>query len=210
MHRRSFRCFSLTGGLNNGLMFPAFRSEEARMRAARDTSADPAAPAAASTRSSGGVGWWRRTGRAVARWFGRRPAAADTTTQRASRIEVRPPAAWGQADSVWNSLWEWLRQSDDPAHRPVRTLEAARLDFCLALSDLTTRDAADLLRRGEHARSLRELWHLRAELYSIVARHRNQPEADRRLGRLNRHFPTGTSLATPSNASVRQKHDHLA
>lgn len=180
------------------------------MRAAPDPSADPAVAGVEATRSSGRPGLWRRTGRAVARWFGRRGPAAETTLQRPSRIEVRPPAAWGQADSVWNSLWEWLRQSEHPTQRPVRTLEAARLDFCEALGDLTTPDAADLLRRGEHARSLRELWHLRAELYSIVARHRNQPEADRRLARLNRHFPTGTSLATPSHASARQKHDHLA
>lgn len=191
-------------------MFPAFRSEEARMRAAPDPSAHPAAAAAEQAGPAARAGLLRRGALTLARWFGRHPAPVETTTQRTSRIEVRPPAAWGQADSVWNSLWEWLRQSDDPGQRPVRTLEAARLDFCLALGDLTTRDAADLLRRGEHARSLRELWHLRAELYSIVARHRNQPEADRRLALLNRHFPTGTSLATPSNASARQKHDHLA
>jgi hypothetical protein len=190
-------------------MFPAFRSEKAPMRAP-DTSAERPAPAEVLPRQAEGrTGLLRRARRTLSQWLGRRPAVAETTT-RSSRIEVRPPAAWGQADSVWNSLWEWLRHSDESAQRPARTLEAARLDFCLALGDLTTRDAADLLRRGEHARSLRELWHLRAELYSIVARHRNQPEADRRLAQLNRHFPTGTSLATPSNASARQKHDHIA
>ena len=36
----------------------------------------------------------------------------------------------------------------------------------------------------------RELWHLRADVYRLVAVHHNQAEAEARLNRLNRHFPT--------------------
>ncbi|HSI61013.1 MAG TPA: hypothetical protein VLA16_25875 [Ideonella sp.] len=144
----------------------------------------------------------------IRRLLGRSPARG--APYRASRIEVRPPAVWGQAESVWVSLWDWLRQSDGASERPLRILDEARSDFCAALKDLDGAPASDLLRRGEHARSLRELWHLRAELYSLVARHLNQAEADRRVGLLNRHFPIGTASAAPAPASARTKHDHLA
>lgn len=140
----------------------------------------------------------------------RKRATPGAPAWRASRIEVRPPAVWGQAESVWVSLWGWLRGSHVDNERPVRILDEARRDFCAALQGLATPPAADLLRRGEHARSLRELWHLRAELYSLVARHLNQAEADRRVGLLNRHFPIGTASATPASVSTRIKHDHLA
>jgi hypothetical protein len=43
--------------------------------------------------------------------------------------------------------------------------------------------------RIERARSLRELWHLRPELYGTVARILTQADAERRLATLNRHFP---------------------
>jgi len=143
------------------------------------------------------------------RLLGKRAAPA-APAYRASRIEVRPPAVWGQAESVWVSLWTWLRHNDVNPERPLRVLDEARRDFCAALDGLATASAADLLRRGEHARSLRELWHLRAELYSLVARHLNQAEADRRVSLLNRHFPIGTASAAPASSSVRIKHDHLA
>ena len=37
---------------------------------------------------------------------------------------------------------------------------------------------------------LRELWHLRSELFRQVALQHSQFEAEQRLSRLNRHFPT--------------------
>ena len=40
-----------------------------------------------------------------------------------------------------------------------------------------------------NARSLRELWHLRSELFSLVSVHRGQHDAQARLNALNRHFP---------------------
>jgi len=38
--------------------------------------------------------------------------------------------------------------------------------------------------------SLRELWHLRAEIYRLVGVAHRQSEADTRVALLNRHFPT--------------------
>lgn len=116
------------------------------------------------------------------------------------RTLVQPPAIWGQAEPVWKSLLSWLRSGDAPAERRLQTLDEARRDFANSLADLPADDACDLRRRGQSARSLRELWHLRAELYSVVARHRSQAEADRRLRLVNRHFPTST---TPTAAAPR-------
>jgi hypothetical protein len=42
----------------------------------------------------------------------------------------------------------------------------------------------------DSARSLRELWHLRSEVYRLVALQTSQSEAERRLADLNHHFPT--------------------
>lgn len=134
----------------------------------------------------------------------RKPAAPATGVQ--SRIDIRPPALWGQAEPVWRSLWSWLRDGDAADQHLQDKLSLARRDFCGALEDLISRDAQDLQRRAEHARSLRELWHLRAELYSLVARHRNQGEAIRRMALVNRHFPVSTSGGRPS--TLHSSHDH--
>lgn len=132
----------------------------------------------------------------------RRPAPASELP---SRTAVRPPAVWGQAEPVWKALWQWMRSGSAPAdQRRLATLDEARRDFAQALADLPADDALDLRRRGQSARSLRELWHLRAELYGVVARHRSQAEADRRLRLVNRHFPTSTTPTT--TAATRPGH----
>lgn len=124
-----------------------------------------------------------------------------------SRTAVRPPAIWGQAEPVWKTLLNWLRAGDAPAERRLHTLEEARRDFANALADLPCDDACDLRRRGQTARSLRELWHLRAELYSVVAKHRSQTEADRRLRLVNRHFPISTTTTTTAASRPGQRLD---
>lgn len=65
---------------------------------------------------------------------------------------------------------------------------AARLDFADALLDIRTDAAADALDRIAVARSLHELWHFRAEVFSRVAQRHDQAEAARRLALLDRHF----------------------
>ena len=51
-------------------------------------------------------------------------------------------------------------------------------------------DAGDLVHRVEQARSLREFWHLRADVFHLVALQHSQAEAEHRMADLNRHFPT--------------------
>ena len=138
----------------------------------------------------------------------RKPAQPSASV--ITRIDVRPPAMWGQAEPVWLALWHWLKDSDAPDQRAHSQLEDARHDFCAALGDLDSAVASDLLRRAEHARSLRELWHLRAELYSVVARHLSQSEANRRLGQVNRHFPVSTPGGRVSTLRSDHENDHTA
>lgn len=137
--------------------------------------------------------------RLIRRWL--HPVNPSSTLP--GRTTVSPPAIWGQAEPVWKLLWGWLRTSDAPAERRLHILEQARRDFADALADIPAADASDLRRRGQSARSLRELWHLRADLYSVVACHRSQAEADRRLRLVNRHFPTSTSPTAPNGPAPR-------
>ncbi len=125
------------------------------------------------------------------RWFDAtlRPAG------RGVRPEVCPPRlararSWGVVLRDWLTAG-WPRPpAPEPAPRCTPALEAIRQDFIDAVEGVRTPAAEDLLDRIHFARSLRELWHLRAQVFSLVALHRSQSEADARLQRLNRHFPT--------------------
>jgi hypothetical protein len=123
-----------------------------------------------------------------------RPAAGRT---RPARLEICPPERL-QSGTHWLARVKgWLAASwpgSEPMTlvRPERSkaLSAAREDFFAAVADLKLPAAGPLLDRIEFARSMRELWHLRAEVFALVSLERDQLEADRRLASLNRHFPT--------------------
>lgn len=126
-------------------------------------------------------------------WFvdGLRPAGRGT------RPEVCPPQAtagrpWAQALREWlTSGWSGARPAAvTTTTRSAPALEAVRQDFIDAVEGIRPAASDDLLDRIHYARSLRELWHLRAELFRLVALHRSQAEADERLSWLSRHFPT--------------------
>lgn len=114
------------------------------------------------------------------------PASAPAST----RLQVCPPRplSWQQPWPV--RLLRWLHIPVAAWPRLDRRTAAARSDFFDALADLAGADAALLAKRLERTRSLRELWHLRAVLYNLVATQHNQAEAEARLARMNRHFPT--------------------
>jgi hypothetical protein len=131
-----------------------------------------------------------------------RKSAAPTTL----RMNVYPPDICPGSDSLWTRALRWLVGGDDEVVPALRTpLERARSEFVAAMAGLAEPDPSDLLRRAQHARSLRELWHLRSELYTLIARRISQPEADARLARVNQHFPTRaqrSGTAAPEIADV--------
>jgi hypothetical protein len=73
---------------------------------------------------------------------------------------------------------------------PLNRLPAVRDDFLERLGDVQVEGAQALRLRVDSARSLRELWHLRTEVYRLVALQYSQAEAEQRLAALNHHFPT--------------------
>jgi hypothetical protein len=131
----------------------------------------------------------------------RRAAPASTI-----RIDVCPPDVCPPRDSLWVSMLRWLVGNDAEVAPVLRTpLERARGEFVAALDGLMhvcAGEATDLLSRVRHARSLRELWHLRSELYTLIARRTSQPEADSRLARVNQHFPTRAQRSAIQTAEM--------
>jgi hypothetical protein len=123
------------------------------------------------------------------------------------RIAIAPPALqpWLDSDSGLSNLpdsrgldsspyaaRQETRRSPLAALRPghITPLPAVRNEFLSSLQDLPSDACDDLESRIRGSRSLRELWHLRAELFKLVAVHRDQRAAQERLTRLNRHFPS--------------------
>jgi len=114
------------------------------------------------------------------RFLPRRLAAA--TAVRPARIEVCPPDVL----PVYALYGFGGPSSEQPAVKD--RLAQVRDEFLDMLDDVPER--ADLSHRIARARSLRELWHLRADVFSLVSLRFSQHEAQSRLSRLNRHFPT--------------------
>jgi hypothetical protein len=116
----------------------------------------------------------------------RRPAALDAAST--LRGAVCPPGVF--ADSAARGWRRWLARAPlDTGAIAADHLAGVKGEFCALLDDVVTRDSYFLMVKVGSARSLRELWHLRCELYSAIACHHSQGEAERRLGSLNRHFP---------------------
>lgn len=111
-----------------------------------------------------------------------------------ARLEVCPPRrGWQASLPTWRlalkARWAALFGQPPGGNRAQAMLAEARLDFADALADLYAPQAERLHERIGKARSLRELWHLRAELFRLISLHRGQQDAQARMDALNRHFP---------------------
>ncbi|MDH5339197.1 MAG: hypothetical protein OEW22_05435 [Rubrivivax sp.] len=113
-------------------------------------------------------------------------------TRGGSRLAADPPSLRFAPASPWQRLLGWfLAPSPLDSASALNQLDRVRADFHHQIADLTVvPDAGELVARVERARTLREFWHLRAEVFRIVAVQHSQTEAERRLDELNRHFPT--------------------
>lgn len=121
------------------------------------------------------------------RW-GRRSTLLDPSS---FRVEVCPPSLRQAPASAWQRLLFWMMApAPHDAAPPTNRLPGVRKEFHAVLADIDSHEAQQLRYRIEQARSLRELWHLRAETYRVVGVAHSQAEAEERLARLNPHFPT--------------------
>jgi len=112
-------------------------------------------------------------------------------TPSAFRVEVRPPSLRHAPATLGQRLLFWLMApAPQEAAPPINRLPSVKQDFLACLDDVGLPQADGLRTAIEGTRSLRELWHLRAELYGLVGRAHTEAVADQRLERLNRHFPT--------------------
>jgi hypothetical protein len=121
------------------------------------------------------------------RWGRRSTLAAPSSL----RTEVCPPTLRHAPSGAWQRAIFWLLAPapQEAAPAPDR-LPAVRNEFTALLADIDGDEARTLCRRIAEARSLRELWHLRAAVYRVIGLAHSQIVAEERLGELNRHFPT--------------------
>ena len=107
------------------------------------------------------------------------------------RVEVCPPSLRQAPNSAWQRLMFWLlAPAPQDAAPPLSRLPGARMEFMAALADIDSEDAERLRCRIGATHSLRELWHLRADIYRVVGVSHRQSEAETRMALLNSHFPT--------------------
>ena len=132
------------------------------------------------------------------RW-NRRSTLSDPSSL---RVEVCPPSLRCAPDgNTWQRLIFWL-MAPAPRHAapPLNRLPRVRTEFLATLADIESDEAEALRLRIRDTRSLRELWHTRAEVYRIVGVAHSQGQAEDRVNLLNRHFPTRaprSQFATP-------------
>jgi hypothetical protein len=129
------------------------------------------------------------TSRWLSSHFGRRVSTLPTMSS--SRLAVSPPSLRFAPESAWQRAMLWLMApSPQAAAQPLlNRIPAVRTDFMATLSDVATDDAEAVRGRIGQARSLRELWHLRADVFRVIGVAHSQSEAEQRVSLLSRHFP---------------------
>ncbi|RZL10263.1 MAG: hypothetical protein EOP40_07005 [Rubrivivax sp.] len=128
------------------------------------------------------------------------------------RKEVKPPSLFARSEPQWRrwlaTAWHWLWDAQDLEDHPrvLQGLSQVRTEFLSVVWDLQSYAASNTRESINQARSLRELWHLRADVFSVIAVHRGQAEAYRRLESLNRHFPVRITTAADQATSGTVSH----
>ena len=121
-----------------------------------------------------------------------RPAYRSTLTpSRLPHASVSPPSLRHAPSSAWQRLMFWLvAPAPHDAAPPLNRLPGVQEEFQRALLGIEEAAAYAMACRISNARSLREMWHLRADIYTLIAQQYSEFEAAQRVALLNRHFPT--------------------
>jgi len=124
---------------------------------------------------------------------------SDLSGSASRRASVTPPSQFAPPQPLWKlwarGFWNWLWDNDE-SPRPLASatgLRAIKTEFVASLWDLQSLRANQVRDQIETARSLRELWHLRADVFKVISTHRGQIEAQLRLDALDSHFPVRAS-----------------
>lgn len=123
--------------------------------------------------------------------------------------QVCPPSLFSRSGPRWRQwvvgFWSWLWDLDEyPDAAPVLTgLTKVKSEFNAAMWDLQSVRANQVRDAVDHARSLRELWHLRADVFRVISNHRGQSEATVRIEALNNHFPVRMSRPASESRTGR-------
>jgi hypothetical protein len=129
--------------------------------------------------------------RSFTRWATRRAESRSTLPPLNTRIEVRPPSLRHAPISTLQRCRFWLTApAPHDSAPPLNRLPQVRADFLRCLDDIATDDARQVQQRLRLAVSLRELWHLRADVFRVVSVAYSQRLAEDRIASLNCHFPT--------------------
>jgi hypothetical protein len=134
-------------------------------------------------------------------------AHGQWSTTSTLRKEVQPPTLFTRSEPQWRrwmtTAWHWLWDDEDLEEHPrvLRGLNQVKAEFLSVVWDLQSYAATNVRESITQARSLRELWHLRATVFSVIATHRGQAEANRRLESLDAHFPVRISAHTDPSGS---------
>jgi len=115
------------------------------------------------------------------------------------RAELAPPSLFSRSSPLWKAwavgFWTWLWDMDElpPSSAPATGLRKLKSEFNSSMWDLQSMRANQVRAMIEQARSLREMWHLRADVFRVISVHRGQIEAQLRLEALDGHFPVRSS-----------------
>lgn len=101
------------------------------------------------------------------------------------------PVAAGAAGGWWQRLMFWLlAPAPQDAAPPPNRLGEVKREFGASLADVDSLGAEKLRWRVRQAHSLRDLWHLRSDVYNAISMAHSQAEAEARMLLINAHFPT--------------------
>ena len=140
-------------------------------------------------------------------WHASGSTASSLAAEQARAPQICPPSLFTRTSPLWlrrlRALWrQWVGSGRSVLLQPLTSLHRVRDDFDAALDDLDSPCTDQLRDQIARARSLRELWHLRLNLFDLVALHHGQAAAQARLERLNRHFPTRIQRNGPKGRTV--------
>ncbi len=101
------------------------------------------------------------------------------------------PVAGGRLGGWWQRLMFWLlAPAPQECAPPPNRLGEVKREFGASLADCDSLAAEQLRWRVGEARSLRDLWHLRSDVYNAISVAHSQAEAEARLVLINAHFPS--------------------